>query len=227
MTRPKNIAIDGPAAAGKNALGIRLADYLNFQFVDTGVMFRSVAWYLLHNGLGTQDLSVAVEAAKSVMGILETKVQRQDLVIEVIVGNKNITNDLWDQSVEYAASIISQYDGLRTVLLLKQRSLAASTNTIMVGRDTGTVVLPGADIKLFLTASQETRAKRRFLELKRLGRDVTYEMVFSKMRERDERDQKRKIAPLLAANDAIIIDTENLTTEDVFKSALSIVKSLV
>lgn len=201
------IAIDGPAASGKGTLGKRLADYLAFAHLDTGLLYRAVASVLLNQGIPLTDQDAAARAAN------DLDVTHLD------------APDLRGARMGEAASVISAYQPVRDALLAFQRQFGnQEPGAVLDGRDIGTVVCPDADVKLFITATPEERARRRHLELLRRGEAVAYERILADIRRRDERDMTRATAPLKAAADAITLDTTDLDPDATFWAALAIVE---
>ncbi len=201
------IAIDGPAASGKGTLSRRLADKLKVPFLDTGAIYRAVGLKLVYANKDPKDKKAAIEAANSISvhDLANPRIRQED--------------------VGTAASIISAYPEVREILLQFQRDFAANEKgAVLDGRDIGTVVCPEADLKIFMTASMETRAQRRYRELNGQGIEVSYKSVFDDLVERDERDQKRKTAPMKPAKDAITIDTTNLSAEEAFNKVWELVE---
>ena len=207
----RSIAIDGPAGAGKSTLAKALAKKIGYIYVDTGAIYRCVGLYALENGISPRDIP-AVEACLSRVEISlsydETGNQRMHLC-----GN-DVTDRIRTPEVSMAASAVSAIPAVRAFLLEMQRDMARRYNVIMDGRDIGTVVLPDADVKVFLTASPEARAKRRYLELQAKGDSATYEEVLRDMEKRDRDDSTRAAAPLKAADDAVLLDTTPYTLEE-------------
>lgn len=206
------IAIDGPAAAGKGTLARRLARHLGFAFLDTGALYRAVGLTLLRAGAALDDAARAEKAAASLdLGLLDDP-------------------EIRSEAAGAAASRVAAMPGVRAALLDLQRQFAknppgGAPGAVLDGRDIGTVVCPDADLKLFVTASDETRARRRWLELRDKGREQDFETVLADLRARDGRDQSRATAPLQQAGDAHLLDTTNSDIETVFKSALALVES--
>ena len=207
---PLTIAIDGPASSGKGTLARRLSEYLDFPYLDTGSIYRAVGLKLIYSDQDPHDEDAAREAALSL--------DEQDL-----------TNPrLRQERIGMAASVISAIPEVRAILLDFQRNFAKSgKGAILDGRDIGTVVCPDADLKIFITASLETRAQRRHRELQGENIEVVYESVLADLHERDERDATRSVAPLIPAEDAIVIDTSNLDADDVFQQVLEIVQERI
>ena len=207
----RSIAIDGPAGAGKSTLAKALAKKIGYIYVDTGAIYRCVGLYALENGISPRDIP-AVEACLPNVEISlsydETGSQRMHLC------GKDVTDHIRTPEVSMAASAVSAIPAVRAFLLEMQRDMARRYNVIMDGRDIGTVVLPNADVKVFLTASPEARAKRRYLELQAKGDGATYEEVLRDMEKRDRDDSTRAAAPLKAAEDAVLLDTTSYTLEE-------------
>jgi cytidylate kinase len=214
---PKMIAIDGPAASGKTTLGRRLADYLGYLFVDTGVMYRAVTWAALQRGIDIHDEARLTALAEEVQIDILPPSQNDGRFYDVRMDHQDITWEIRNPQVEAAVSIVSAYPGVRRALTAQQRRIGLRGRVVMVGRDIGTVVLPEADLKIYLDASPEERARRRFAELQARGEAADYGAILQKVRERDQIDSTRQVAPLQAAPDAIHIDSDGLTAEEVFE----------
>ena len=204
------IAIDGPAAAGKGTLARRLAEHYGLRFLDTGALYRAVALALLQAGESPEDEEAALAAARGLdLGLMEHP-------------------ELRTLKVGEAASRVAAMPAVRAALVDYQRAFAATPpGAVLDGRDIGTVICPDADVKLFVTASPEVRARRRWRELLAAGRDKSYEEVLAQVRERDERDMKRAEAPLRPARDAHLLDTSELDIEAAFRAALKIVEKAI
>jgi cytidylate kinase len=211
------IAIDGPAASGKTTLGRRLADYLGYLFVDTGVMYRAVTWAALQRGIDIHDEARLTALAEEVQIDILPPSQNDGRFYDVRMDHQDITWEIRNPQVEAAVSIVSAYPGVRRALTAQQRRIGLRGRVVMVGRDIGTVVLPEADLKIYLDASPEERARRRFAELQARGEAADYGAILQKVRERDQIDSTRQVAPLQAAPDAIHIDSDGLTAEEVFE----------
>ncbi len=214
---PKIIAIDGPAASGKTTLGRRLADYLGYLFVDTGVMYRAVTWAVLQRGIDIHDETRVTALAEEVQIDILPPSQNDGRFYDVRMDHQDITWEIRNPQVEAAVSIVSAYPGVRRALTAQQRRIGLRGRVVMVGRDIGTVVLPEAELKIYLDASPEERARRRFKELQARGEAADYDTILQKVRERDQIDSTRQVAPLQAAPDAIHIDSDGLTAEEVFE----------
>ncbi len=211
------IAIDGPAASGKTTLGRRLADYLGYLFVDTGVMYRAVTWAALQRGIDIHDEARVTALAEEVQIDILPPSQNDGRFYDVRIDHQDITWEIRNPQVEASVSIVSAYPGVRRALTPQQRRIGLRGRVVMVGRDIGTVVLPEAELKIYLDASPEERARRRFEELQARGETADYDTILQKVRERDQIDSTRQVAPLQAAPDAIHIDSDGLTAEEVFE----------
>lgn len=208
-----NIAIDGPSGVGKSTIAKLLAEELNYTYIDTGAMFRALSVYYLANDVSPDDEAKVVElTGKAKLGM-----EYIDGVQHMFVNGTDVTDKLRTEKVSQTASIISQYPEVRSMLLGMQRAIAAEQNVIMDGRDIGTVVLPDAGLKIFLTASANVRAERRYKQLEETGKleGATIDSILRDLEERDYRDSHRAAAPLKAAADAVMIDTSELTVDDV------------
>ena len=213
-----NIAIDGPAGAGKSTIAKKVAKELSFIYVDTGAMYRAMALYLLEKGIsGDEKISEACHDA-------DISIRYESGEQQVILNGKNVTAFLRKEEVGNMASVSSANPEVRAHLLKLQRNLASENNVVMDGRDIGTCVLPGADVKIYLTASVETRAKRRYDELKEKGEDCNLEEIAHDIEERDHRDMTREIAPLKQAEDAVLVDSSHMTIEEVVKAIVDLCK---
>jgi CMP/dCMP kinase len=218
--RPSIIAIDGPAASGKSTVGRRLAEALSYLFLDTGVMYRAVTWAVLQRGVDVRDEAAVTEVAE------HTDIDVQDASVpdgrtsDVIVGGQDITRDTRRPEVEANVSAVSAYRGVRRAMSDKQRHIGKRGRIVMVGRDIGTEVLPHADLKIYLDASLEERARRRYDQELSQGAATTYEETLRKVAERDRIDSTRDIAPLRPADDAVVLDSDKLTADEVFARVL-------
>ena len=215
-----NIAIDGPAGAGKSTIAKRLAKELNFIYVDTGAMYRGIALYMIRKGIDPRDeaaVSVAVPEAK-------VTIKYEDGVQKIILNGEDVSGLIRTEDVSFAASTTSAFKAVRAKLLDLQRDLARENDVIMDGRDIGTTILPNADVKVYLTASVETRAKRRYDELIEKGESHDLKKIEEDIRLRDEQDMTREISPLKKAEDAIEVDSSNMTIDEVVETIKSLVK---
>ena len=218
-----NIAIDGPSGAGKSTISKLAAERFGYVYVDTGALYRAVGLYAVRCGIDPQnaDQSEAILKDMSIEMMYVKGHQR------VYLNGEDVTDDLRTPQISKAASDISAHPAVRRFLLDTQRKLAAENNVIMDGRDIGTTILPDAQIKIFLTASAEDRARRRYDELIAKGEDVTYEGVLSDLKQRDYNDSHRAASPLKAADDAILIDTTGNTLEKSVEIIVNTIKSRI
>ena len=206
-----NVAIDGPAGAGKSTIAKLVAKEKGYVYVDTGAMYRGLAIHFLENGIEAEEKEKIAEACKDA----DVTIRYEDGQQQVYLNGKNITAKLREEAVGNMASKSSAIPEVRATLLEHQRALARKEDVIMDGRDIGTCVLPDADVKVFLTASVETRAKRRYDELVEKGVACDLEEIARDIAERDERDSTREIAPLKQAEDAVLVDSSHMTIEEV------------
>ena len=220
MAKTYAIAIDGPAGAGKSTIAKTLAKELGYHYVDTGAIYRTVAYFLDLWGVSPKD----VDAITRYIDELTLNIEYdEDGKQHMIMNGMDVSEDIRTQEVAQKASLVSAHAVVRDVLLDMQREVAKTHNVIMDGRDIGTVVLPRAAVKIFLTASAEVRAKRRTDELIAKGQKADYETVLKEIRQRDHQDMNRPIAPLKQAKDAVLLDTSDLTPEQVIEAAKKIV----
>ena len=220
----KSIAIDGPAGAGKSTLARRLAEKLGYLYVDTGAIYRTVALAVLRAGADPGDAAQVVPLLDGLdiqMGYGPGGEPRMCL------GGEDVSGAIREHRVSGAASRVSAIPEVRAFLLDCQRRLSREQSVVMDGRDIGTVVLPGADVKIFLTAAPEARARRRLLELQQRGQEADYETVLRDIRERDRQDETRPVAPLRRAEDAALLDTTHLNLEQSLEGLLSLVKEKI
>jgi cytidylate kinase len=221
---PSIIAIDGPAASGKSTIGKRLADALDYLFFDTGVMYRAITWLALQRQLDMDDEPTITELAKSVPIDVQPASQSDGRACNVIVEGQDITWEIRRPKVDANVSIVSAYPGVRRALSAQQRRIGQRGQVVMVGRDIGTVVLPDADLKIYLDATAEERARRRYDEIIARGESADYDEILAKVIERDRIDSTRDVAPLKAADDAVIVDSDNLNADEVFRKILTLCK---
>jgi cytidylate kinase len=213
------IAIDGPSAAGKTVIGRELAHRLGFKYLDTGLMYRAVAWLARQRNIGLDDQSALEDLARNAQ--LRWEGQDGD---QVQIGEQRLGRQLSDPEVSQWASVVATVPGVRRAMVMQQQSIAAAESIVMVGRDIGTVVAPGADLKIFMTASVEERARRRWQDLSGQGREVDYHQVLQETRERDHRDSTRTDSPLVPAADAITINTDDLSIDQAVEAILQHLK---
>ncbi len=215
------IAIDGPGGAGKSSVAKRVAKELGIIYVDTGALYRNIGLFMLRSGIDTKDAEAVCAALDKFT--LELKFENGRQVI--LLDGADMGDDIRTPDVSMAASAVSAIPAVREYLLNMQRDTAKHNSVIMDGRDIGTVILPNAEVKIFLTASPEARARRRFEELKRRANtEVTYEQVYTEMLERDKNDSTRAVAPCVQAKDAVLLDNSDLTEEETCAAVLKIVK---
>ena len=221
---PSIIAIDGPAASGKSTIGLRLAEALGYIFFDTGVMYRAITWLALERGIDVHD-EVAVTALAEETQIDVAPASKTDgRACDVLVNGRDITSETRTRKVDANVSIVAAYRGVRRALSQQQRRVGQRGNIVMVGRDIGTVVLPDADLKIYLDATAEERARRRYDEIIAQGGKTDYEGILKRVMERDRIDSTRDVAPLKAAKDAVVLDSDKLTADEVFEQILALVK---
>ncbi len=212
MAKTYSIAIDGPAGAGKSTIAKRLAKELGFMYVDTGAIYRTVAYFLDLWGISPKDIDGINRYIDELTVAIEYD---EDGLQHMIMNGMDVTNDIRTQDISQKASLVSAHAVVRDMLLDMQRDVAKSYNVIMDGRDIGTVVLPKANVKIFLTASAEVRAKRRTDELIAKGQKADYNKVLKEIQQRDYQDTHREVAPLKMARDSIKLDTSELDIDGV------------
>ena len=213
-----NVAIDGPAGAGKSTIAKRIARRLGYIYVDTGAMYRAMAYYLIQNQVDAADKEAIAAACQHA----DISICYQDGEQVVLLNGENVNAYLRTEAVGNMASVSSVVPEVRKKLVELQQKLARETDVVMDGRDIGTVVLPDADVKVYLTASVETRAKRRFLELQEKGEPADLAKIAADIEDRDYRDMHRDISPLRQAEDATLVDSSNMTIEQVVERILEL-----
>ena len=213
-----SIAIDGPAGAGKSTISKVIAKKLGFIYVDTGAMYRAVALYALQNNINTRNEDGVLE---SVLDKIDVDIAYKDSVQHIYLNGTDVSDGIREPEVSMGASDVAVVPAVRLKLVELQRALAKRENVIMDGRDIGTYVLPDAEIKIFLTATAEERAKRRHIELVQKGVDASYKEVLADMIKRDHNDSTRKFAPLKQAEDAVLIDTTEYDFDGSVEAILS------
>lgn len=218
-----NIAIDGPAGAGKSTIAKRLAKELGYIYVDTGAMYRAMAYYFLKNQISAEDENRIAAACEHV----DITIRYQDGEQQVILNGENVNGVIRNEEVGNMASSTSVYPVVRKKLVELQQQLAVKENVIMDGRDIGTVVLPNADVKIYLTASSKVRAKRRYEELTSKGEVCDLEQIEQDIIDRDYRDMNRETSPLKQADDAVLLDSSDLDIDGVVEKMKEIIKSRV
>jgi cytidylate kinase len=217
------IAIDGPAASGKSTLGHKLAQTLGYLYFDTGVMYRAVTWLALNQGIEIEDEAAITSLAERVKIDVCPPSTQDGRAYDVKVDGQDITWDIRRPEVEAHVSPVSAYAGVRKALTAQQRRIGKRGKVVMVGRDIGTVVLPEADLKIYLDASVEERARRRYQELVDRGEIADYGHILAAMRKRDQIDSNRKVAPLRPAEDARILCSDGLDASQVLEAAKAMV----
>ncbi len=215
-----NIAIDGPSGAGKSSISKEVAKRLGIIYVDTGALYRSIGLYFYKNNISLDDTKIIVSELKNI----SVELGYQNGEQQVFLNGENVSAEIRLHIISEYASKVSAITEVREYLLNMQRDIAKNNDIIMDGRDIGTVVLPDASLKIFLTASAEVRAKRRYDELTQKGQQVVYETILKDIIDRDYRDTHREIAPLKAADDAVILDTSELDFEQSVQSILDLIK---
>lgn len=219
-----SIAIDGPSGAGKSTIARKVAAELGFLYVDTGAIYRSVSLYAYRAGVDKEDAERIVALLPQVQIDME---YREDGVQHMILNGEDVTDAIRENEVSLYTSAVSAIPEVRAFLLDLQRNLAATRNVIMDGRDIGTVVLPDATVKIYLTAAPEARARRRWLELKEKGSDITEAQVLEDVLQRDYNDTHREIAPLRQAEDAVLVDTTALDLEASYQLLLNTIRERI
>ena len=213
-----NIAIDGPAGAGKSTIAKQAAKELSFIYIDTGAMYRAIGLYAERKGLnGENEEQVCKAAEETDVKILYHQGERY-----VYLNGEDVTEAIRRERIGEMASKVSVFAGVRAHLLSLQRKIAAESNVIMDGRDIGTCILPDADVKIYLTASDEVRAERRYAELSAKGITAEYEQVLEDIRQRDYRDMHREVAPLKQAEDAVLLDTSDMTIAEAVHAVVAL-----
>ena len=211
MEKKISIAIDGPAGAGKSTIARQLAADLGYRYVDTGAIYRTVAYFMDLWGVSPKD----VDGVNRYIDELTIGIEYDDQGLQhMIMNGMDVTNDIRTQEISQKASLISAHAVVREVLLDMQREMAKNYNVVMDGRDIGTVVLPKATVKIFLTASPEVRAQRRYKELLEKGQKAKYEQVLKEVQQRDYQDTHREIAPLKMCRDSVKVDTSEMNLEE-------------
>ncbi|SCZ77268.1 MULTISPECIES: (d)CMP kinase [Pseudobutyrivibrio] len=213
-----NVAIDGPAGAGKSTIAKAIAKKLGYVYVDTGAMYRAMALFFLRSNISKDDEA----KISSVVDDINVSIKYEDGAQHVILNGEDVTGLIRTEEVGNMASATSVYGPVRTKLVALQQELAKTTDVIMDGRDIGTVVLPNADVKVFLTASVECRAKRRYDELVAKGQEADFDQIAKDIEERDYRDSHREISPLKQADDATLVDSSNMTIDEVVDTIIKL-----
>ena len=207
-----SVAIDGPSGAGKSSMARRLAADLGYTYVDTGAMYRAIGLYARRAGADTKN----ADAVAALLPQIQLDIRLQDGAQHILLNGEDVTEAVRAEEIGMAASDVSAHPAVRTFLLDTQRNLAASRDVLMDGRDIGTVVLPNATVKIYLTASADARARRRLAELLEKGKQTDYATVLADIEQRDYQDTHRAVAPLRQAEDAVLVDTSGIGIEESF-----------
>lgn len=215
-----NVAIDGPAGAGKSTIAKLLAKKMNYVYVDTGAMYRTLALYFLENEIAVDDENAVSDSLSDI----SVDIKYIEGTQHIYCNGKDVSDEIRKEAVGNAASTTSAYKAVREKLLSLQRNLAKQSDVIMDGRDIGSFVLPDAQVKIYLTASVETRAERRYKELIEKGEKAILEDIAKDIENRDHQDMTREISPLVQAEDAVLVDTSNMNIEEVVDAISSIIK---
>ena len=217
------IAIDGPSGTGKSTTAKILAKELSFIYIDTGAMYRAAGLYCFRNNIDIED----EEKVKSILDKIDINIFYKDGNQEIELNGEIVSKEIRENHISHYASVVSQYKDVREKLVSLQQNLAKKNSVIMDGRDIGTVVLPDAELKIYLIASDEVRAERRYKELLEKGQEVEYQKILDELKERDYRDSHRENSPLKRADDAIEVDNSNMTIEEVVEKILELFKKKV
>lgn len=213
-----NIAIDGPAGAGKSTIAKIVAKELGFIYVDTGAMYRTLALACFRDGIDTSNEAAVVAKCESV----EVTLGYEDGTQKVYLNGEDVSTEIRREEIGNLTSAIAVYPGVRKILVALQKDLAAKNDVVMDGRDIGTAVLPNADLKIYLTASVETRAKRRYDELVEKGQTCDLKEIEKDIEDRDYRDMNREVSPLSQADDAVLVDSSDMTIDEVVAKIISL-----
>ena len=224
MSIARTIAIDGPAASGKTTLGKTLADELAYLFFDTGIMYRVITWAALSRDIDIQNEPAITHLAETADIDVRPASQPDGRSADVLVDGQDVTWEIRRPEVDANVSIVSTYAGVRQALSAQQRRIGQRGKVVMVGRDIGTVILPEAELKIYLDASAEERAHRRYEELVERGEEADYDQILAGVRNRDQIDSTRAVAPLRPASDAIILDSDRLDAGQVLDQVLQLVR---
>lgn len=225
MLLPDLIAVDGPAASGKSTLALKLAEKLGYLYFDTGVMYRAATLAVIRMGIPVDDKKRVSDCVSSIKIDVQKPSQKDDRMYDVLLDGEDVTWEIRSKQVEKFVSPVSANAGVRHALTEQQRVIGKRGKTVMAGRDIGTVVFPEADLKIYLEASAEERARRRYKELIKRGSKADYEEILEGIQQRDQVDSTRDVAPLIPASDALIIQTDHLTIEQVLQKVMDILKN--
>ncbi len=214
------IAVDGPAGAGKSSIAKLVAKKMNYVYVDTGAMFRAMAYFFFQNGVDVENEALVNENCDKI----DIRLQYEDGEQKILLNGEDVSSVIRQEQIGKNASVVARYGAIRTKLLELQRKIASEKDVIMDGRDIGTVVLPDAETKIYLTASSRVRAERRYKELRDRGEDCDLDAIEQDIIARDEQDMNREIAPLRQAEDAVLVDSSDLTIPQVVDAIIEIAK---
>ena len=217
------VAVDGPAGAGKSSISKIVAKKLGYLYIDTGAMYRSVTWAVLHNHIDVNN-QTAVEA---LLPELDLTMEASDDSCKVFIAGQDVTDFIRTPQVNNAVSIVASYKGVRQYLVERQRLMAEAGGVILDGRDIGSVVLPNAELKIYLTASVEARAMRRYLEVKGTVNEQTLEDIKESVMQRDDMDKNRKESPLIQVEDAVLVDSSEMTFNETVERILHLVQERI
>ncbi len=215
MNRARTIAVDGPAGSGKSTIGKLIADTYGYTFLDTGALYRAITLAAIRHHVCPGDAEALAELARETRVCIEPPDQGEKVWYHVRLDGEDVTSQIRSPEVDRHVSEVSSHPSVRAVLLERQREIARSGPSVLVGRDIGTVVLPDADLKLFLTATVEERARRRYRDMARAGKDVSFEWVLEDVERRDEADRNKGEYSLRVAEDAVVVDTTGRTPEQI------------
>lgn len=217
------VAVDGPAGAGKSSISKIVAKKLGYLYIDTGAMYRSVTWAVLHNHIDLNNQ----KAVEALLPELDLTMEASDDSCKVFIAGQDVTDFIRTPQVNNAVSIVASYKGVRQYLVERQRLMAEAGGVILDGRDIGSVVLPNAELKIYLTASVEARAMRRYLEVKGTVNEQTLEDIKDSVMQRDDMDKNRKESPLIQVEDAILVDSSEMTFDETVEHILHLVQERI
>lgn len=217
------VAVDGPAGAGKSSISKIVAKKLGYLYIDTGAMYRSVTWAVLHNYIDVNNQ----KAVEALLPELDLTMEASDDSCKVFIAGQDVTDFIRTPQVNNAVSIVASYKGVRQYLVERQRLMAEAGGVILDGRDIGSVVLPNAELKIYLTASVEARAMRRYLEVKGTVNEQTLEDIKDSVMQRDDMDKNRKESPLIQVEDAVLVDSSEMTFDETVEHILHLVQERI
>ena len=222
-THKITVAVDGPAGAGKSSISKIVAKKLGYLYIDTGAMYRSVTWAVLHNHIDVNNQ----KAVEALLPELDLTMEASDDSCKVFIAGQDVTDFIRTPQVNNAVSIVASYKGVRQYLVERQRLMAEAGGVILDGRDIGSVVLPNAELKIYLTASVEARAMRRYLEVKGTVNEQTLEDIKDSVMQRDDMDKNRKESPLIQVEDAVLVDSSEMTFDETVEHILHLVQERI